>query len=148
MLNSVQWNQIPKLFVKEGDDGAMKLNANAQAILTILKESKRHPTAMEVYEIARGTRPHIGLATVYRILHQLSEQGIIKEIGRENECRYDAQTQRHDHAVCTGCGALLDVPLTIIVSQDALQEAARVTGIELDAHEIRIYGRCKNCQGK
>lgn len=63
-----------------------------------------------------------------------------------NECsRYDARTLRHDHAICTVCGALLDIPVEIGVSNEPLQAAARAAGVELDSHEVRIYGRCSAC---
>jgi Fur family transcriptional regulator, peroxide stress response regulator len=122
-----------------------KLNSNAQAVLEIVRSSHSHPTAQEVYEAVRNVRPRIGLATVYRVLHQLTEQGYIKEIGPSEEgCRYDGHVSRHDHAVCTMCGALLDVEVT--VPAEALQAAARATGIALSSHEIRLYGLCSSCQ--
>ena|SRR5260370_36858324 len=125
------------------------LNQNARAVLETLQASSNHPTAQEVYDEVRRTRPKIGLATVYRILHQLSEQGIIKMWGYGSEsARYDARTHRHDHAFCTTCGALLDVPVEIELSREALEKAARATGIEMGSHEIRIYGRCQNCQAR
>src|SRR5437660_12808844 len=124
------------------------LNANARAVLDVLRASDKHPTALEVYEAVRAMRPRIGLATVYRILHQLTQQGRISALGRDMECRYDARTQRHDHAVCTECGALLDVPVDIRLSSETLQAAARAAGIELDSHEVRLYGRCMKCQRK
>lgn len=122
------------------------LNANARAVLEILKADHNHPTALDLYGKVRLLRPHIGLATVYRVLHQLSEQGIISEIGRDSECRYDANISRHDHAICTKCGALLDVPIEVVVAQEALQEAARASGIVLTSHEVRMYGLCQQCQ--
>jgi Fe2+ or Zn2+ uptake regulation protein len=56
------------------------LNTNARAVLEVLRVSQKHPTAFDVYEAVRLTRHRIGLATVYRILHQLTEQGLIKEL--------------------------------------------------------------------
>ncbi len=60
--------------------------------------------------------------------------------------RYDACTYRHDHAICTECGALLDIPLEIQLSMEELRAAAQATGLELGSHEVRIYGRCTACQ--
>ena len=123
------------------------LNANARAVLAVLQASQTHPTALEVYESVRRQRPRIGLATVYRILHQLAEQGRIKELGRDADCcRYDARTLRHDHGICTACGALLDIPVEIALPLESLRAAAQAAGIELDSHEVRIYGRCAACQ--
>jgi Fur family peroxide stress response transcriptional regulator len=123
------------------------LNTNARAVLNVLQSSQNHPTTLDVYETVRRVRPRIGLATVYRILHQLTEQGLIKELEYGSGCsRYDACTHRHDHAICTECGALLNVPVDIQLSNEALQAAARSTGFELGSHEVRIYGRCTTCQ--
>lgn len=125
------------------------LNVNAQAVLDVLRATDSHPTALEVYEAVRRVRPRIGLATVYRVLHQLTEQRMIKELGKNDECvRYDARTDRHDHAICTTCGALLDVPLEISLPAEVLQAAAQAAGITLGAHEVRIYGQCTACQAK
>ncbi len=125
------------------------LNTNARAVLEVLRASQRHPTAFDVYEAVRLRRPRIGLATVYRILHQLTEQGLIKELAYGSGCsRYDACTRRHDHAFCMGCGALLDIPQDIQLSTRVLQVAAHSTGFELGSHEVRIYGRCISCQSR
>ncbi len=125
------------------------LNANAQAVLDVVRAAENHPTALEVYEAIRRIRPHIGLATVYRILHQLAEQGLIRELGRDTDSvRYDARTTPHDHAVCTDCGTLLDIPVAIHLSNQALEEAAQAVGVTLGSHEVRIYGKCRACQAK
>jgi len=124
-----------------------KLNSNAQAVLDIVWATENHPTALEVYEAVKRVRPRMGLASVYRILHHLVEQEYIKEVGRgEESSRYDGNVSRHDHAVCTTCGALLDVPVEITVPEEILQAAAQATGIKLGSHEVRLYGRCSSCQ--
>jgi len=123
------------------------LNTNARAVLDVLRAARNHPTAQEVYESVRGMRPRIGLATVYRILRQLTEQGLIKELEYGSGCsRYDARTCRHDHAICTACGSLLDIPQDVQLSTKALEVAAQSAGFELGSHEVRIYGRCATCQ--
>jgi Fur family peroxide stress response transcriptional regulator len=123
------------------------LNANAQAVLEVVRSSHNHPTALEVYEAVRKLRPRIGVASVYRILHSLAEQGLIRELGRSDEaCRYDGHIERHDHAICTTCGALLDLPVDVLLSEEALQAAARAAGIELQSHEVRLYGQCATCR--
>jgi Fur family transcriptional regulator, peroxide stress response regulator len=125
------------------------LNANARAVLDVLRAKADHPTAQEVYDEVRLVRPRIGLATVYRILRQLAEHGVIKVWGYGSEsARYDAHTHRHDHAFCTECGALLDVPVAIELSRETLEAAAQATGLEMDSHEVRIYGCCSNCQAR
>jgi Fur family peroxide stress response transcriptional regulator len=125
------------------------LNANARAVLAMLQTRTDHPTAQEIYDEVRHVRPRIGLATVYRILHQLVEQGTIKTWDYSNTgTRYDAHISRHDHALCVECGALLDVPVVIPLPPEILEQAALAAGIEMETHEVRIYGRCQNCQRK
>ena len=124
-----------------------KLNTNAQAVLDVVRSVQTHPTALEVYERVKQVRPRIGLASVYRILGHLVEQEYIKEISYgDGSSRYDGRTTRHDHGVCTNCGALIDLPQEVRVSHQVLQQAAQAVGLELDTHEVRIYGRCTTCQ--
>ena len=117
-----------------------KLNSNAQAVLDIVEAAENHPTALEIYEAVKLVRPRIGLASVYRILHHLVEQEYIKEVGRNEErCRYDGNISRHDHAVCTTCGALLDIPVAITMPQEVLQTAAQVsTTVHLCSPPIQL----------
>jgi Fur family peroxide stress response transcriptional regulator len=122
------------------------LTGNAQAVLDVVRALGNHPTAQEIYDEVRHTRPNIGLASVYRILHTLTEQEIIREIGRSEESRYDGQVARHDHAVCTECGTLIDLPNDIVLTKEHLQTVARAAGIELESHEVRLYGKCTPCQ--
>ena len=124
-----------------------KLNTNAQAVLDVVRSVQTHPTALEVYEMVKQVRPHIGLASVYRILGHLVEQNHIKELlYGDGSSRYDGRITRHDHGICTNCGALLDLPVEVTVSQQVLQQAAQAAGLELGTHEVRLYGRCASCQ--
>jgi Fur family transcriptional regulator, peroxide stress response regulator len=125
------------------------LNTNAQAVLDTVRAVNTHPTALEVYEMVKQNRPRIGLASIYRILGHLVEQGYIKEMKQgDDSSRYDGRTARHDHAICSDCGALLDLPIDVMVSQSVLQQAAQAVGMELDTHEVRIYGHCSSCQAR
>jgi len=122
------------------------LNTNAQAVLDVIKEAHNHPTASDIYEAVRERRPRMGLASVYRILHALVEQGCIKEIRHRDEtCRYDARIDRHDHAVCTACGRLIDVQLGVSVPQEHLESAAKSVGMTFNSYELRLYGLCSVC---
>ena len=126
-----------------------KLNSNAQSILDIIRATDMHPTATEIYDEVRKVRPQIGLATVYRILRNLVQHGYVLELKNSDEsCRYDGHITRHDHAICTECGALLDVPIDVPLAQEILQNAALAAGIQLQSHEVRLYGRCPACQAR
>ena len=124
-----------------------KLNANGQAVLDVVRAAHDHPTAAEIFEKTKEIRPDIGIASVYRILHNLVQQGKVREIkGGDESSRYDGHVERHDHAVCARCGKLLDVPITIPLPQDIIATAAQATGIVLESYELRLYGLCPDCQ--
>ena len=126
-----------------------KLNANAQAVLEAVQAAENHPTASEVYDAVKQKRPQIGLASVYRILHNLVQQEHIREIRHNDEiCRYDGHIERHDHAICTECGALLDVPVAIQLPAEVVKAAAEATGITITSHELRLYGFCPQCSAR
>src|SRR5258706_12463872 len=102
----------------------VELNSNAQAVLGIVRAAHNHPTALEIYEEVKRVRPRMGLASIYRILHHLVEQGYVKEIERSEEgYRYDGHVSRHDHGLCTDCGALSAVPVEVTIPNGVFREA-------------------------
>ena len=77
-------------------------------MLQVVNETQEHPTASQVFEQARKLLPTISFATVYNSLRYLKEAGLVLEITFGNAAsRYDRETERHDHAICTGCGKLV-----------------------------------------
>src|SRR5687768_8062132 len=85
-------------------------------VLEVVRASEHHLTASEVYDAARKLLPSISQATVYNSLRYLKDAGLLSEITFGNAAsRYDRETARHDHAICSSCGKLvdLDLPQTI-----------------------------------
>ena len=125
----------------------LRLTPQRQAVLDVLRAAHDHPTAQDVLDRVRHTSPGIGAATVYRALGQLVEQGQALELDLgAAAARYDANTARHDHVVCTGCGAAADVdaPLPHRVAADV----ASVTGFTVTGHDLRFRGLCPTCQSR
>ena len=127
-----------------------KLAPHDDAVLAALRATANHPTAGELYDAVRRRYPHMGRATVYRALQRLEAAGLAVEVGRDSLGRhYDARTERHDHAVCTQCGRVLDIlpkdelPPEVLAGLESL---ARAAGVAVDTYEIRLYGRCVACQ--
>ena len=78
-------------------------------IINILKESYSHPTAEEVYLIAKEKNPNISRGTVYRNLNFLVEKGeIIKIDMNTGSDRYDYLRKEHSHIICAECGKVID----------------------------------------
>ncbi len=113
-------------------------------LLSVLRETRSHPTATELYEVLRERDPKISLGTVYRNLALLSENGSILRIDTEHDSvHYDGFTHAHYHFICNECGAVSDLSVAPININDAVEAETdgNVTG-----HTLVFYGRCKSCK--
>ena len=133
-----------------GDQGGAPrgtLTPQRQAVLRVIKESAEHPTANEIFEAARRELPSISFATVYNSLKFLKEAGLVREIHfGKGSSRYDSETARHDHAVCTGCGKLVDFDLA--ETPLLIRAAARRSRFKPESIHLTLVGLCPGCQGK
>jgi Fe2+ or Zn2+ uptake regulation protein len=123
----------------------VRLTPQRAAVLDVVRASRDHPTAREIFARVGTVRPGIGFATVYRALGLLAAHGLVRELnlGDGASVRYDGNTRPHQHVVCTDCGSFADVsvelPSTIA---DAVSTA---TGYAVKGYDVRFQGRCPNC---
>jgi len=114
-------------------------------ILEELRKFNSHPTADEVYEMARRRLPRISLGTVYRNLEILSESGMIGklELGGTQK-RFDGNVEKHYHVRCVRCGCIGDVPLEPLTGiENALR---RVSDYEIIGSRLEFIGICPGCK--
>lgn len=116
-----------------------------QAVLQVIRESDGHLTANEVFENARRILRGISFATVYNSLRYLKNEGLIGEVRFGTDAaRYDPKLTRHDHALCSSCGKLVDLELSI---PDGLrEEAADRSKFEIESIELTLRGLCPGCR--
>lgn len=123
---------------------SLGLTKQRQAVLSVIRESEKHLTANEVFDDARALLPGISFATVYNSLHFLKNHGLIGEISFGNgSARYDRKLTRHDHAVCSECGSLVDIDVAI--PGEVVEQAARLSRFRADSIELVLRGRCPDC---
>jgi Fur family peroxide stress response transcriptional regulator len=129
-----------------GDQGgARTLTPQREAVLQVIRESENHMTASEIFAAARAVLPSISYATVYNSLKYLKDAGLVHEISFGNGAsRYDRETERHDHAICTSCGKLVDFDLT--VTKDVVRAAARKTRFLPESIHLTLRGLCPDCR--
>ena len=121
------------------------LTKQRQVVLKVILDSKQHLTANEVFERSKEMLPKISFATVYNSLRYLKEQGHIAEINFGNKAsRFDRMTARHDHAICSSCGDLVDLHLDL--PETLAKEAADLSKFSVDSLEITLRGLCPACQ--
>lgn len=126
----------------------LRMTGNRQVVLEVLRSTKSHPTAQEVFLMARERQPQIGFATVYRTLDWLVQHGLAQEVYRDKDgaAHYDANVSRHDHAICDRCGKILDVEAPLHALAYAIIE--RATGFRIDWHATEFTGLCSECAAR
>jgi Fur family ferric uptake transcriptional regulator/Fur family peroxide stress response transcriptional regulator len=124
----------------------LRLTPQRQAVLATLEAATDHPTAAEVFERVRRAIPGIGPATVYRTLALLVSQGMALELslGDGSAARYDGNTSRHDHLVCSSCGAASDIESAL--PAQLLRQMTSRTGYAITRYDLQFHGLCPTCQ--
>lgn len=123
----------------------MNYSKQRELILDVLKKNPVHPTADKLYELVRPLMPSISLATVYRNLNQLVDNGSVRKIsGLDGAIHYDHCVEKHYHFICTCCNKVYDVPYN--VAQDLELKLKSLTGLEAQSTELTFKGLCPNCQ--
>jgi Fur family transcriptional regulator, peroxide stress response regulator len=116
-----------------------------RVILEELSKVKTHPTADEVYEMARKRLPNISMATVYRNLDLMSKSNSIYKLdiaGRKK--RFDADITKHYHLRCEDCGGVVDLELSQL--EDIEKRLESLKGLEgIVDFSLEFKGKCKQC---
>jgi len=112
-------------------------------VLSLFENSKeRHMSAEDVYKILLSTGDDVGLATVYRVLTQFEQAGLLvrHHFGSGKAVFELNQGSHHDHIVCMQCGRVEEFCDDDI---EALQhKAAEERGFKINEHSLYIYAEC------
>lgn len=117
-----------------------RITRQRQLIYKCVIDRKDHPSANEVFVELQNTG--IGLATVYRQLSAMVDQGILKSFEHSGQIRYDPLVNPHAHFVCTVCDDILDVDLP----EDIFLMTPNVYDIDIKGLELTWKGVCKLCK--
>jgi len=116
-------------------------------ILEIMdKANNHHMSAEDIYRELIDAGEEIGLATVYRVLTQFEEAGLVVRHhfeGGQSVFELD-HGDHHDHLVCVKCNRVEEFVDHDIEKRQ--QEIARKAGYEMTDHSLNIYGICGSCQ--
>jgi len=121
----------------------MPLTVQRKVIMATLASRKDHPTAEQVYDAAIDQLGGISRTTVYRVLETFVALGLILKISNPDaKAHFDANTNRHHHVRCTGCGDVADV-FDERLNNLPFPETA---GFELQDYSINFTGTCATCR--
>lgn len=112
------------------------------AICQVVKGAEQPLSAAEIHAIAERSLTGLGIATVYRTLKSLIDDGEVVTVSLPGDTpRYErAVLGHHHHFHCRACGRVFEVP-----GCPKNIAALAPKGFALEGHEVVLYGRCRTC---
>ena len=117
----------------------LKCTVQRLAVFNALRLSRRHPSVDETLAKVRKRVPTVTRDSVYRILNEFAELGIVTRLDALSAARYDTILGPHAHFICEMCGSITDYPLS---AEQPIPE-----GMPSERHhlELRVTGVCDKC---
>ncbi len=123
------------------EESKLKVTPQRLAILKEL-ELKGHASIEEVYEKIKDSFPSISLATIYKNINALKNEGIICEVCLHQKPKFELKKEPHAHFICKKCGKVEDVPFSDVVKKEINKTYPNTQ------KELYIYGICNECKEK
>lgn len=128
-------------------EAGLKITSPRVKILRLLQLPRnQHISAEELYKKLLEQGNEVGVATVYRVLNQFEDAGIVTRHHFEGgKSVFELANQNHhDHLVCLKCGEVIEFHDDLIEQQQKL--IAEKYGIKLSSHSLYLYGEPLNGQ--
>ncbi|MDR3551898.1 MAG: transcriptional repressor [Clostridia bacterium] len=116
------------------------------------KYGSNHMTVEEIFNLIQQQDTQISIATVYRNLRLLEEQGLVNKVFVADdatayyEIKDAASSHSHHHLICRQCGAIIDFEDDLL---EALEKMITLTkGFQVQDHHVAFYGICRDCTEK
>ena len=132
---------------QELKDAGLKITLPRVKILQILESSEvHHVSAEDVYKLLLQNGEEVGLATVYRVLTQFEQAGLVVLHNFEGgHSSFELSSDKHhDHIVCVRCGRVEEFADDEI--ENLQKKVADKLGFELTDHNLNMYGLCPECR--
>ncbi len=127
------------------DLGLRRTKALEELLATLIETDR----PMTLAELASSSRlaDQCDKATVYRLLHRLTEHGVLRRLGLHERAAYFTLLQpgRHsDYLICTGCGKIetIQAPCPVHQLENEIREKTGYRGLY---HELEFFGTCPRC---
>ncbi len=105
-----------------------------------------HKDVDEIYEQVVKTHPSISLATVYKNILIMTQNGVLVEVpivGKK--AKFEIKKDNHIHFICQNCSSVVDKYFEV-VDENVLADFLSQDSFTPLYHEINIYGVCSNCK--
>ncbi len=136
-----------KKFLLYLDKSGLTLSGGREVVFNEVMRTHGHFAAEELVKQCRDHERGVSRATIYRILKELREAGIIRETAfgeKHQHFEHVYDEKLHHHARCIRCYAIIEIP--------CLKEASMYTDLlnkehfQVMGHELHFYGLCRMCQ--
>ncbi|WP_456392883.1 Fur family transcriptional regulator [Nitratifractor sp.] len=105
-----------------------------------------HANVDEIYEKVRLSHPTLSLATVYKNIVTMVEEGVLVEVPIAGmKSKYELKKDEHLHLICVECGSVMDKELDSHLAEDT-QKVAQRSSFALKERQMNLYGVCDKCQ--
>jgi Fur family ferric uptake transcriptional regulator len=136
---------------KDLKNAGLKATLPRLKVLSLFENSKdRHLSAEDIYKVMINAGEDVGLATVYRVLTQFEQAGLlIRHHFESGKAVFELNTGgHHDHIVCIKCGRVEEFYDAEIEKRQ--ESAAAKLGFKMQDHSLTIYGICETqpCSNK
>ena len=124
----------------------MKRNTwQREAVRAALAEHRHFVSAQSLHSSLRDAGSGIALATVYRALADLAEEGYADSLQQEGEALYRACTpgNHHHHLICRNCGLTLEIEARAV--EEWARQVAAEHGFTRAEHVVDVFGLCELC---
>ena len=105
-------------------------------------------SAQEIFDQLRDEGRAVGIASVYRVLDLLVSLGLVQRLDLGGGvARYEPAMpggEHHHHVVCVDCGDVR--PFEDRALEEALEAAAGRSALDVDGHDVVLWGRCEDCR--
>lgn len=116
-----------------------------QLVLELVRGCGNHPTADEIYELAREKDPRISKGTVYRNLNLLDQLGELKKLPMPvGPDHYDFNLGNHYHFICRNCNRVVDAEIPYMDSINS--NVVDTEGYLTEWHRLILVGLCPECR--
>lgn len=117
-----------------------RITTARRLVIGVLIDTDRHLTADDITAAIRTEHPEVHLTTVYRTLESLADIGIVAHTHLGHGAAVYHLGEIHQHLSCDVCGALRDVPVSVL--DDLKNALERDHGFVLHVGHFALLGRC------
>jgi Fur family ferric uptake transcriptional regulator len=138
-----------RVYINQLKEHTLKVTPKRKAVIELLLKQKKYLSPLEVWSLLKRKFSPLGLPTIYRILEELHDIGMLTRIQRKNRQLYyflceTPKTIHHHHFICVKCRKIEMVEYCNFKSISRIIE--RKLNCKTETHSLQIEGLCSQCK--